>query len=126
MTATTGFANLSSEDRYFPPPARFAEQANVTATAYDDASRPAGVLGRRRRAGCAGRSRGPALDWSDAPFAKWFVGGRLNVAVNCVDRHVDAGRGEQGRHHFEAEDGHQRDHHLRRPASAGSRRRPTR
>ena len=32
------------------------------------------------------------LDWSDAPFAQWFVGGALNVAVNCVDRHVEAAR----------------------------------
>ena len=31
------------------------------------------------------------LDWSNAPFAKWFVGGELNVAYNCVDRHVEAG-----------------------------------
>ena len=35
------------------------------------------------------------LDWSDAPFAKWFVGGRLNVAYNCVDRHVEAGNGDR-------------------------------
>ncbi len=34
------------------------------------------------------------LDWSEAPpVAKWFVGGRLNVAYNCVDRHVEAGNG---------------------------------
>ena len=33
------------------------------------------------------------LDWSDAPFAKWFVGGELNAAYNCVDRHVEAGKG---------------------------------
>src|SRR5690606_110242 len=45
------------------------------------------------------------LDWSDAPFAKWFVGGRLNVAVNCVDRHVAAGFGEKVAIHFEGEPG---------------------
>jgi acetyl-CoA synthetase len=33
------------------------------------------------------------LDWSGAPFAKWFIGGTLNVAYNCVDRHVEAGNG---------------------------------
>lgn len=33
------------------------------------------------------------LDWSDAPFAKWFGDGKLNVAYNCVDRHVEAGHG---------------------------------
>ena len=35
------------------------------------------------------------LDWSKAPFAKWFVGGTLNVAYNCVDRHVESGHGDQ-------------------------------
>ena len=46
-----------------------------------------------------------ALDWSDAPFAKWFVGGKLNVAVNCLDRHVDAGYGDQVAYHWEGEPG---------------------
>ncbi|GAB3600121.1 acetate--CoA ligase [Kineococcus gypseus] len=45
------------------------------------------------------------LDWSAAPSAKWFVGGRLNVAVNCVDRHVEAGLGERVAIHFEGEPG---------------------
>ncbi len=44
------------------------------------------------------------LDWSDAPFAKWFVGGRLNVSVNCLDRHVEAGNGARIAYHWEAED----------------------
>ncbi|EUA78683.1 hypothetical protein I553_2974 [Mycobacterium xenopi 4042] len=43
------------------------------------------------------------LDWSQAPFAKWFVGGRLNVAYNCVDRHVEAGRGDRVAIHWEGE-----------------------
>ncbi|MFZ3391794.1 acetate--CoA ligase [Rhodococcus sp. 7Tela_A2] len=45
------------------------------------------------------------LDWSDAPFAKWFVGGQLNVAYNCVDRHVLAGNGDRVAIHFEGEPG---------------------
>jgi acetyl-CoA synthetase len=45
------------------------------------------------------------LDWTNAPFAKWFVGGRLNASVNCVDRHVAAGRGEKVAIHFEGEPG---------------------
>ena len=43
------------------------------------------------------------LDWSDAPFAKWFVGGKLNVAYNCVDRHVEAGHGDRVAIHWEGE-----------------------
>jgi acetyl-CoA synthetase len=45
------------------------------------------------------------LDASDLPFARWFVGGRLNVAVNCVDRHVDAGIGDRPALIFEGEPG---------------------
>ncbi|HET6499616.1 MAG TPA: acetate--CoA ligase, partial [Amycolatopsis sp.] len=49
------------------------------------------------------------LDWSDAPFAKWFVGGKLNVAYNCVDRHVEAGHGDQVAIHWVGEPGDTRD-----------------
>ncbi|MBC2641622.1 MULTISPECIES: acetate--CoA ligase [unclassified Rhodococcus (in: high G+C Gram-positive bacteria)] len=49
------------------------------------------------------------LDWSDAPVAKWFVGGELNVAYNCVDRHVLAGNGDRVAIHFEGEPGDTRD-----------------
>jgi acetyl-CoA synthetase len=45
------------------------------------------------------------LDWSNPPFAKWFVGGELNVAYNCVDRHVEAGRGDKVAIHWEGEQG---------------------
>ncbi|MBK8294249.1 MAG: acetate--CoA ligase [Solirubrobacterales bacterium] len=44
------------------------------------------------------------LDWSDPPRAKWFVGGKLNVSVNCLDRHVAAGNGDKVAFHWEAED----------------------
>jgi acetyl-CoA synthetase len=43
------------------------------------------------------------LDWSEPPFAKWFVGGKLNASANCLDRHVAAGRGDQVAIHWEAE-----------------------
>src|SRR4051812_15027772 len=43
------------------------------------------------------------LDWSTAPFAKWFVGGTLNVAYNCVDRHVHAGNGDRVAIYWEGE-----------------------
>ena len=47
------------------------------------------------------------LEW-DAPWAKWFVGGKLNVSHNCLDRHVDAGLGERVAYHWEGEDGERR------------------
>ena len=43
------------------------------------------------------------LDWSQAPFAKWYVGGRLNAAHNCVDRHVEAGNGDRVALHWVGE-----------------------
>src|SRR6185437_9178247 len=49
-----------------------------------------------------------ALDWSNPPFAKWFVGGTLNASVNCLDRHVAAGRGDKVAIHFEGEPGDSR------------------
>ncbi|RRJ85785.1 acetate--CoA ligase [Gulosibacter macacae] len=49
------------------------------------------------------------LDWSNAPFAKWFADGQLNVAVNCVDRHVAAGNGDRVAIHFIGEPGDTRD-----------------
>jgi acetyl-CoA synthetase len=47
------------------------------------------------------------LEWH-RPFAKWFVGGKLNVAYNCLDRHVEAGRGDRVAYHFEGEPGDRR------------------
>ena len=49
------------------------------------------------------------LDWSNPPFAKWFVGGKLNVSHNCLDRHVDAGRGDRVAFHWRGEEGEERD-----------------
>src|SRR5215213_6228987 len=49
------------------------------------------------------------LDWSNPPFAKWFVGGKLNVAHNCVDRHVEAGNGDRVAFHWRGEQGEERE-----------------
>ena len=49
------------------------------------------------------------LDWSDPPFAKWFVGGKLNAAENCVDRHVEDGNGDRVAFHWRGEEGEEED-----------------
>ena len=49
------------------------------------------------------------LDWSDPPNAKWFLGGKLNVAYNCVDRHVEAGNGDRVAFHWRGEEGEELD-----------------
>jgi acetyl-CoA synthetase len=101
-----GLSNLLHEERRFPPSEEFAAAANYSAQAYEEAA--ADRLGfwesQARRLDWE-TEWSQVLDWSNAPFAKWFVGGRLNAAVNCVDRHVDAGRGEKVALHFEGEPG---------------------
>jgi acetyl-CoA synthetase len=49
------------------------------------------------------------LDWSNPPFAKWFLGGKLNVSYNCLDRHVEAGIGDRVAFHWRGEEGEERD-----------------
>jgi acetyl-CoA synthetase len=99
-------ANLLQENRQFPPPAAVAESANVTAAAYDEAAADRLAFWERqaRRLDWA-REWDQVLDWSNPPFAKWFVGGQLNVAYNCLDRHVAAGRGDKVAIHWEGEPG---------------------
>src|SRR5881394_3118075 len=84
--------NLLQETRRFAPPPELAAQANVTAAAYEQAN--ADRLGfwatQARRLSWA-KEWDEVLDWSNPPFAKWFVGGQLNIAYNCLDRHVEAG-----------------------------------
>ncbi len=96
-------ANLLTETRTFPPPAALAEQANVTDAAYQEAAddRLAFWETQARRLEWS-KPWEQVLDWSNPPFAKWFVGGELNVAYNCLDRHVIAGNGDKIAIHWEA------------------------
>ena len=103
-------ANLLQEDRTFPPSPEFAAQANAQASMYDEAAtdRLAFWAEQARRLDWA-EPWTEVLDWSNAPFARWFVDGKLNVAYNCVDRHVESGHGDQIALHFEGEPGDTRD-----------------
>jgi acetyl-CoA synthetase len=94
----------------FASPEQFAATANVGADEYERAE--ADYLSF-----WAEQSRdlvdwhedfGEVLDWTNPPFAKWFVGGRLNVAYNCLDRHVLAGNGDRVAINFEGEPGDSR------------------
>ena len=104
---TGGIDALLQEERSFPPPADFAAKANMAdpdiyAKAAAD---PEGFW--------AGLAEGldwfqkwdTALDWSGAPFAKWFIGGKLNVSYNCIDRHVNNGRRNKAAIVWEGEPG---------------------
>ena len=98
MTDTSSDATLSNllhESRRFEPPEDLAAAANVQAGEYERAT--ADRLGhweeQARRLDWATPWE-TVLDWQP-PFAKWFVGGQLNATYNCVDRHVEAGRGDK-------------------------------
>jgi len=99
------------ESRSFAPPAVFAAQANVTAGAYAEADADPLAFWERAAARLEwSRPWHTALEWDppagdEIPAARWFVGGQLNVAANCLDRHVAAGRGDKVALHFEGEPG---------------------
>ncbi|MDQ1726244.1 MAG: acetyl-CoA synthetase, partial [Frankiaceae bacterium] len=97
---------LLQEGRTFPPSPEFAKQASVTgASVYDDAERDwQGFWAKQALALDWHREWDTILDWQ-LPFAKWFVGGKLNVSENCLDRHVQAGHGSQVALHWEGEPG---------------------
>jgi acetyl-CoA synthetase len=106
MTESSALDNLLTESRSFPPSEEFAAQANATAALRQeaDADREAFWAKQAERLTWATKWD-QVLDWSGAPFAKWFVGGKLNVAYNCVDRHVESGHGDQVAIHWVGEPG---------------------
>jgi acetyl-CoA synthetase len=109
VVSNEALSNLLHEDRRFAPTSEFAAAANVKADAYAEAEADRLAFWAKQ----AGRLSWAApwsqvLDWSDKPVAKWFVGGKLNVAYNCVDRHVEAGNGDRVAIHFEGEPGDSR------------------
>lgn len=102
--------NLLHENRTFPPSAEFAAHANAKASMYEEAEADRlGFWAKQARELDWDTDFTDVLDWSNAPFAQWFVGGKLNVAYNCVDRHVHSGHGEQVALRFEGEPGDRRD-----------------
>ena len=98
--------NLLAERRKFPVDPAFAAQANAKAHLYEEAERDYVAfwerLARERLAWDTPFET--TLEW-DPPFAKWFTGGKLNLAYNCVDRHVEAGLGDKVAYHWIGEPG---------------------
>ncbi len=96
--------NLLREDRTFPPPADFVDQANAAdASIYETAAKDREGWWASQAEGLRWSSRWErVLEW-DPPHARWFVGGTLNVADNCLDRHVEAGFGDQVAYHWVGE-----------------------
>jgi acetyl-CoA synthetase len=107
MSDANAIDALQWENRRFAPSEAFKHDALVTGTfLYDQADAD--------YQGFWANQAAELLDWStewhticewDLPFAKWFIGGELNVSYNCLDRHVLAGRGEKVAFHWEGEPG---------------------
>ena len=98
-----------AELRTFPPPEDFARAALVSDRGlYEQAETDSEEFwAQQARALTWFEPWDQVLDWQ-LPFARWFIGGRLNVAFNCLDRHVEAGRGDKVAFYFEGEPGDRR------------------
>jgi len=101
VTEPHAIETMLLEERRYPPTPEFAAQANAKPEIYDE---PFEAFWERE-----GKER---LTWFEPfselyewkpPYAKWYLGGTLNVCFNCVDRHVDAGRGDKVAYHWEGE-----------------------
>ena len=98
-------SNLLSENRTFPPSPEFAAQANAKADLYEEADRDRLSFWEKQASVLYWHEKwSQVLDWQP-PFAKWFVGGKLNASYNCLDRHVIEGRGDRTAFLFEGEPG---------------------
>src|SRR3954469_5933754 len=109
-TLAAQLGELLDQDTFEPPkefvPGAVVSDASVFETADEDYE---GFWAEQAEALHWHEKWDQVLDWSDPPHAKWFVGGKLNVAYNCVDRHVEAGNGDRVAFHWRGEEGEERD-----------------
>ena len=97
--------NLSSESRTFAPSAKFAAQANAQADLYTQADEDSEKFWEQQASALVwAKPWEKTLQW-EAPFAKWFLGGKLNATVSALDRHIAEGNGDRIAFHFEGEPG---------------------
>jgi acetyl-CoA synthetase len=97
--------NLSQENRLFPPSPAFVAQANAKPALYTHADKDRLAFWEEQaRELTWDKPWNQVLEWNP-PYAKWFLGGKINASVNALDRHVAAGRGERIAFHFIGEPG---------------------
>ncbi|WIK81321.1 acetate--CoA ligase [Micrococcus lylae] len=98
---------MSEDVTVYPPSEEFVKNAVAGAELYEEAEadRLAYWARRAREQLHWEQDFTEVLDWSDAPFAKWFADGTTNAAYNALDRHVEAGHGDRVAIHFEGEPG---------------------
>jgi acetyl-CoA synthetase len=98
-------SNLGSENRTFAPTKEFASQANAKQEIYERADRDYLAFWEEQANNLYWHKKwDQVLDWQ-SPFAKWFIGGKLNASYNALDRHVLEGRGDRIAFLFEGEPG---------------------
>ncbi|NLP82708.1 acetate--CoA ligase [Microbacterium sp. CFH 90308] len=109
QTPRSQIDHLLNEDRRFAPPPEFAANAIATEELYAEASADREAFwAEQARALHWHKPFTEVLDWSNPPFAQWFADGELNVAYNCLDRHVEAGNGDRVALLWEGEPGDER------------------
>ena len=106
MTTDVTAQNIDTlflEQRRYPPPPEFAAQANAQPEIYERGKDLEGFwAGEARQRISWYTPFETTLEWKP-PYAKWFLGGKLNAAYNCVDRHVEQGRGDNVAYYWEGE-----------------------
>src|SRR5882672_1229854 len=100
-TPERAIENLFLEERRYPPSPDFAAQANAQPEIYDEDFEAFWEREGRERITWFEPFE-TLYEW-ELPYAKWYLGGKLNVSYNCVDRHVEAGRGDRVAFHWEGE-----------------------
>jgi acetyl-CoA synthetase len=110
MSDTSAIESVLSEERVFPPPAEFSAKAHIKSfeeyeRIYEDAAKdPAAFWAKQAEDLHWFRKWDTTLEWNE-PFAKWFVGGKLNVSYNCLDRHLETWRKNKAAIIWEGEPG---------------------
>jgi acetyl-CoA synthetase len=104
QSSESTLSNLGHEERRFEPPEDLAREANVKDEAYERAAKDRLAFWEEAAERLTwGKRWDTVLDWDNPPFAKWYVGGTLNAAYNCIDRHVEAGIGDRVAIHWVGE-----------------------
>jgi acetyl-CoA synthetase len=103
--ANDSIENLSTETRTFVPSAAFTAQANAQAALYGEAEKDRLAFWDKQAEALIWEKKwDKTLEW-ESPYAKWFVGGKLNATVSALDRHIAEGNGNRTAFHFEGEPG---------------------
>jgi acetyl-CoA synthetase len=113
MTEQAAIESILHEERVFPPPPEFAEKAHVKSfeeyeKLYDEAAKDVPAFWAKQAETLDWFEKWhTVLEWKE-PFAKWFVGGKINISYNCLDRHITTWRKNKAAFIWEGEPGEQR------------------